>query len=74
MAGESERRRHGPLQDVTCSKLVWVGWFACQLVQETIPGFAVSIPSAEILDAEQRCFAESALERRVVGDLLHSFG
>jgi len=51
-----------------------VGWFAGELVEEAVPGVAVLVPSAEILDTEQSGFAESALECGVVGDLLHSFG
>ena len=54
--------------------LVWVGWLAGELVEEAVPGFAVLIPSAEGFDAEKGCFAEFALECRVVGDLLHSLG
>jgi hypothetical protein len=90
VAGESERRRYGPLQDVRVCNLtlnrrairkhtpgaeapflrfverpkakalgyleakhrsltlylVRVGWNAGQLVQETVPGFAVLVPSA----------------------------
>ena len=53
---------------------MWVGWLAGELVQETVPGFAVLVPSAESFDPEQGCFAEFALECGVVGDLLHSFG
>ena len=54
--------------------LVGVGWFAGELVEEAVPGFAVLVPSAEGFDAEQGCFAEFALEGGVVGDLLHSLG
>ena len=39
-----------------------------------VPDFTVLIPSAEGLDAEQGCFAESLLQSWVVGDLLHSLG
>ena len=51
-----------------------VGGGAGELVKETVPGFAVVVPSAKSFDAEQSGFAESALECGVVGDLLHSFG
>jgi hypothetical protein len=50
MAGESERRRYGPLQDV--GGLLGVGWLAGELVEEAVPGFAVLVPSAEGFDSE----------------------
>jgi hypothetical protein len=47
---------------------------AGEVVQEGIPFFAVLVPSAQGLDAEQSGFAESLLERGIVGDELHFFG
>ena len=44
------------------------------MVEEAVPGFAVLVPPAEGFDSEDGCFAESALEGGVVGDLLHSLG
>ena len=51
-----------------------VGWLAGELVEETVPGFAVLVPAAESFYAEEGGFAELLLEGGVVGDLLHSFG
>ena len=53
---------------------VRVGRLAGELVEEAVPGFAVLVPSAESFDTERGCFAESALEGGVGGDLLHFLG
>ena len=47
---------------------------AAELVQELIPELAVLVPSTKTLDPQQGCFAETLLERGVVGDLLHFLG
>lgn len=47
---------------------------AGESVEQRVPLVAVAVPAAEVLDALERSFAEFALKRGVVGDLLHSLG
>jgi len=74
VAGESERRRYGALQDVVGCGLARVGWHAGELVEEAIPGFAIVVPAAEGFYALESGFTEVVLQGGVVRDLLHFLG